>query len=124
MDPLSVASSVIGIIGVTKQLVDTAIQCYGIFSDMKDVGEDWDNLCWELKVQKVRLENWVKQWNQIEEGNRTSPAKGNCTFPTTQYLAIETLAKIVALFANIDELQSKYGIDVINKQETKVSANQ
>lgn len=106
MDPVSASSIAFGVIGLAGQLLTTGMQCYAIFSDARDFSVDHDSFSWELETERERLIRWEAIWGVGSDGLRQKLDPGDRRY---RY-AVGTLARILALFADVDSLGTKYGI--------------
>lgn len=105
-DPVGLA---IGVVGLAGQLYQTSMACYNIFSDVQDVGKDHDSFRWQLVTEQNRLMRWEKIWG-VDSGTlnqRLHPSDYQYRY------AVGTLARIVALFASSEQLNSKYGLHAV-----------
>lgn len=106
-DPVGLA---IGVVGLAGQLYAASMACYEILSDVKDVGTDHDSFHWQLVTEKNRLMRWEKVWG-VDSGIL------NQRFHPSDYqyrYAVGTLARVVALFASLERLNSKYGLQSVD----------
>lgn len=105
-DPVGLA---IGVVGLAGQLYQASMACYTIFSDVQDVGRDHDSFRWQLVTEQNRLMRWEKIWG-VDSGTlnqRLHPSDYQYRY------AVGTLARIVALFASSERLNSKYGLHAV-----------
>lgn len=104
MEPVGFA---IGVVGLAGPLAKASIDCYRIFDDMSDVGNTHDSILHQLRTEGLRLKRWEDAWGLGNDSNHQP--KLDPTDYRYRY-AIATLARIVAVFASVDILQSKFGI--------------
>jgi len=104
MEPVGFA---IGVVGLAGPLAKASMDCYRIFDDMSDVGHSHASILHQLRTEGLRLKRWENAWG-IGNGKNHQP-KLDPTDYRYRY-AIATLARIVAVFASVDVLQSKFGI--------------
>jgi len=103
----------IGVVGLTGQLAKAAMDYYKIFDDMSDVGATYDTILHKLRTEGLRLKRWEDAWGLGNENNNDDVGQGRLNPEDYRYgYATATLARIVAAFASVDELQAKYGIAV------------
>ncbi|CCX30228.1 hypothetical protein FPQ18DRAFT_104164 [Pyronema domesticum] len=108
MSGLEIAGVVLAGPAVVGQLVQNTLNGYRIFSDARLSGQGIRNCQRDLGVQRERLEDWVQQ---------IADMGGDLSKVTTQSrykLILETLALIVGIFAQVDQLEKKYGILCVN----------
>lgn len=106
-DPVGLA---IGVVGLASQLYQASMACYEIFSDVRDVGTDHDSFHWQLITEQNRLMRWEKIWG-VDSGalnQRLHPSDYQYRY------AVGTLARVVALFASLERLNSKYGLQFVD----------
>lgn len=116
-DPVGLA---IGVVGLASQLYQASMACYEIFSDVQDVGRDHDSFHWQLVTEQNRLMRWEKTWG-VDSGTLTQRLNPS----DYQYrYAVGTLARIVALFASSEQLDSKYGLQTVEDPERPPSPEQ
>jgi len=98
----------IGVIGLAGQLAKAAMDCYKIFDDMGDVGSTHDAILHELRTQGLLLKKWEQAWGFGSDSNhpRLDPGDYRYRYSTA------SLARIVAVFTSVGELQARYGIEV------------
>jgi len=110
----------IGVVDLTRQLAKAAIDCYKIFNDMSDVGSTYDAILHELRTQGLLLKGWEQAWG-FGSGSNHQPQLDPGDYRYRYVTAI--LARIVAIFASVNELPAKYGV-VIKKESAVVEAGQ
>lgn len=106
-DPVGLA---IGVVGLASQLYQASMACYEILSDVRDVGTDHDSFHWQLITEQNRLMRWEKIWG-VDSGvlnQRLHPSDYQYRY------AVGTLARVVALFASLEQLNSKYGLQFVD----------
>lgn len=116
-DPVGLA---IGVVGLAGQLYQASMVCYEIFSDVQDVGRDHDSFHWQLVTERNRLMRWEKIWG-VDSGiltQRLDPSDYQYRY------AVGTLARIVALFASSEQLDSKYGLQTVEEPSRPPSPEQ
>jgi len=109
----------IGVVGLTGQLAKVAIDCYKIFDDMKGVGSTYDSILHQLRTQGLLLKGWEQTWGLGRDSNHRRLDPGDYRY---RY-ATATLARVVAVFGSVDELQARYGIEV-QKESIAVGAGE
>jgi hypothetical protein len=108
MSGFEIAGVVLAGPAVVGQLVQITLDGYRIFSDARLWGQGIRNCQRDLGVQRERLEDWVQQ---------IAGMGGDLSKVTTQSrykLILETLAPIAGIFAQVDQLEKKYGIRCVN----------
>ncbi|RPB27890.1 TPR-like protein, partial [Terfezia boudieri ATCC MYA-4762] len=114
MEPVGLT---IGVVGLAGQLAKATMDYYKIFDDMKDVGSTYDAILHELRTQGLLLKKWEQSWGFGSEQQRLDPGDYRYRYATA------SLARIVAVFVSIDNLQAKYGI-VIKQESVVVGAEE
>lgn len=105
---MEVAGLAIGAVGLGAQLAKASIDCYNIFSQISEVGSSQDSILHELRTEALRLRQWEQGWN-IGQPTATSEGQQRLDPNDVRYrYALASLARIVAGFATIAELQSPY----------------
>jgi len=115
MEPVGLS---IGVVGLAGQLAKSTMDYYKIFDDMNDVGSTYDATLHELRTQGLLLKRWEQSWGFGSDPNhqqRLDPGDYRYRYATA------SLARIVAVFASVEELQAKYGI-VIKQEPIAVGA--
>lgn len=105
-DPIGLT---IGLVGLAGQLYQAVMTGYDILSDAQDVGTDHDSFGWQLVTEKNRLIRWEKMWG-VDNGTLNQKLDPN---DYRYRYAVGTLARIVALFASAEDLNLKYGLQVV-----------
>ena len=100
MEPAGLA---LGVVGLTGQLVKVSMEWYDIFTEMSDVGISHDSALHNLRTEALRLKQWEHAWGL---GNIAGSALDQNDY--RYRYATASLARIVALFARVALLQSKY----------------
>lgn len=102
-----------GLVGVGLQLGKTALELYDLFSDAQSFGSDYSDCLWQIENEQHRLKRWEEFWST--GGGTLDPNDDSYRH------AVETLARIVALFADADSLNSKYGIKASARKRHRIS---
>ncbi|KAF8416892.1 hypothetical protein EV426DRAFT_703238 [Tirmania nivea] len=110
MEPAGLA---IGVVGLTGQLAKVAMDCYKIFDEMNDAGSTYDEILHGLRTQGLLLKRWEEAWGFGGGTNHQRLDLGDCRY---RY-ATASLARIVAVFASVNELKAIYGI-MVKKDST------
>lgn len=106
-----------GVIGLAATLLQTSIACYGIFSDARDCGADQSNFYWQLDTERHRLMRWETIW-----GINSNALERKLDTKDYRYrYAVGTLARIIALFAGVENLGAKYGIQGNSTREVDIT---
>jgi len=82
--------------------------CYKIFDDMNDVGSTYDTILHELRTHELLLQRWEQVCVFGSDSHQQRLDAGDYRY---RY-STPSLARIVAVFASVDNLQAKYGIGV------------
>jgi hypothetical protein len=87
-------------VGLAGQLFSAGLEGYEILSKAGAFGSDYDEFTWQVRLEKEKLSKWAEYWLN---DSRLDPRNDH------HQLAVTTLARIAAVFVNIDEFESKYG---------------
>jgi hypothetical protein len=89
------------VVGLAGQLFNASMAGYELLEKAKSFGRDYEELSWRLDAEKLALEKWAEAWvrNQSNRSDRD------------YRFAVTTLARILALFAELVEYSSRYGIE-------------
>ncbi|KAF8474189.1 P-loop containing nucleoside triphosphate hydrolase protein [Kalaharituber pfeilii] len=103
MDPAGLA---IGIAGLAGQLAKVSQEWSKIFSEMKEIGYAHDSVLHNLRTEGLRLKQWEQAWGL----DQISSQQNQCIDPNDERYryAVASLARIVAVFARVAELQAQY----------------
>lgn len=94
------------IAGLAGQLNSVGIEGYKLLSSTaQPLGRDYQVLALMLDAEKRYLEKWAEAWIHSQTGKTIDPSHQNYR------LAMTTLAQISALFAQLIEYSSRYGIN-------------
>ena len=107
MSGFEIAGAVLATPGIAQLLVCTAVQGCQIFQDAKLAGEGIQRCQVELDTHRLRLEDWIEEVNSFG-GDLAALVGGRSNKRYT--LILRTLVLITGLFAQVDQLESKYGI--------------
>ena len=116
MEPVGLA---IGVVGLSGQLAQAAMDCYKIFDDLSDVGATYDTILHKLRTEGLRLKRWEEAWGVGSDFSQRRLDPGDYRY---RY-ATATLARMVAAFASVDKLQAKYGMAVRKAKGTDKSVD-
>ena len=105
---MDAAGLTVGVVGLTSQLAKVAMDCYKIFDNMKDVGSTYNSVLHELRTQGLLLKGWEQARGLGGDSNHLRLHPGDYQY---RY-ATASLARIVAVFGSVDELNARYGIGV------------
>src|SRR5688572_10328728 len=95
-------------LALVTMAASAGIQCYNILSEVHDCALGHDHLTWKLRTEKLRLERWIEDWG-LNNVNKETELNFDEKVYRYCYM-VETLARIVALLADVEGLRSKYGI--------------
>ncbi|KAF8461380.1 hypothetical protein BDZ91DRAFT_851079 [Kalaharituber pfeilii] len=103
---MEAAGLAIGIVGLAGQLARISRECYAIFSQMKEIGNAHDAVLHDLQREGLRLKRWEHAWGL----DSTSSQQSQCLDPSDERyrFAVASLARIVAVFTKVVELQAIY----------------
>ncbi|KAF8448488.1 hypothetical protein BDZ91DRAFT_112651 [Kalaharituber pfeilii] len=93
----------IGIVGLAGQLAKVSQEWSNIFSEMKEIGYAHDSVLHDLRTEGLRLKQWEQAWGL----DGTSSQLLDPSDERYRY-AVASLARIVAVFTNVAELQAQY----------------
>jgi len=74
-------------------------------SDAKSFGRDYEDIAYKIEAEKLYLEKWAEAWVLEQSRRQIDPSRRDYRF------AVTTLARIAALFAEVLEHSSNYGVD-------------
>ncbi|KAF8451358.1 P-loop containing nucleoside triphosphate hydrolase protein [Kalaharituber pfeilii] len=97
----------IGIVGLVVQLAEVSRECSNIFSQMEEIGEAQDIVLHNLRTEGLRLKQWEKAWGLDDTPNQQLLQLLDPNDELYTY-AVASLARIVAIFAKVAELQARY----------------
>ncbi|KAI5816783.1 hypothetical protein BZA77DRAFT_54826 [Pyronema omphalodes] len=122
MDPVGIS---IGIPGLIALLVGTALRGYKIFETAKALGEDFTELQRQFRVQGERLKDWAYVTNQQANGldSENTIADFLKQHPEKLELVASTLARVAKVFADMQQMESAYGILIIEPENLIESAS-
>ncbi|KAF8461694.1 hypothetical protein BDZ91DRAFT_369807 [Kalaharituber pfeilii] len=103
MEPAGLA---IGIAGLAFQLAGVSQECYTIFSEMKEIGYAQDSVLHDLRMEGLRLKQWEEAWGLHDTSNQRNKRLDRSN--EQHRYAVANLARIVAVFTKIAELQGRY----------------
>ncbi|KAF8544105.1 hypothetical protein BDD12DRAFT_801463 [Trichophaea hybrida] len=96
---------------IVERLIQVSLDGYKVFQDAKMAGKGIQKYRYELDVSRVRLEGWIQAtkcggdlWMALGEKSRR------------YQLVLETLAYIAGVFAQVEQLEKKYGIKPLVNQ--------
>ncbi|KAF8472024.1 hypothetical protein BDZ91DRAFT_487124 [Kalaharituber pfeilii] len=103
MEPAGLA---IGIVGLAGQLAKVSRECYSIFSEMNEIGNAHGSVLHDLRREGLRLKRWEHAWGL---GDTSSQQIQHLDPSDERYrFAVASLARIVAVFTKVAELQARY----------------
>jgi len=111
------AGLTIGVVGLAGQLTKAAMDCYKIFDNMNDVGSTYDAILHGLRTQGLLLKRWEEAWGFGGDSDQQRLQAGDYRY---RY-ATASLARIVAVFSSVEQLQERYGI-VVRKESLSVGS--
>ncbi|KAF8474187.1 P-loop containing nucleoside triphosphate hydrolase protein [Kalaharituber pfeilii] len=103
---MDLAGLAIGIAGLAGQLAKVSQEWSKIFSEMKEIGYAHDSVLHNLRTEGLRLKQWEQAWGL----DQISSQQNQCIDPNDERYryAVASLARIVAVFARVAELQAQY----------------
>ncbi|KAF8476822.1 hypothetical protein BDZ91DRAFT_778056 [Kalaharituber pfeilii] len=122
MMAMDTAGLAVGIVGLAGLLATVGRECSNIFSEMKEIGYAHDSVLHNLRTKGLRLKRWEQGWGldgtSIQQSQRLDPSDEWYRY------AAAGLARIVAVFAKIAELQASLNPGVFNLLENpKILSN-
>jgi hypothetical protein len=81
------------------------LEGYKLLSDAKSFGRDYEDIAYKIEAEKLYLEKWAEAWVLEQSRRQFDPSRPDYRF------AVTTLARIAALFAEVLEHSSNYGVD-------------
>ncbi|KAA8893190.1 hypothetical protein FN846DRAFT_980026 [Sphaerosporella brunnea] len=106
MTGFEIAGVVLAGPAVIQQLLNVAIDGYRVFQDANTAGRGIQQSLYELDITRVRFEDWIRALSKCN-GNLAEVLGEN----SRRYqLVLETLALIAGVFAQVEQLEKKYGI--------------
>ena len=93
------------VVGLAGQLFKVGLEGYNLLSTTQSVGRDYAELSHRLDREKLRLQKWAEAWVLNGGSRNIDPSHRDFRF------AVATLALISAIFVELLEYSSKYGMD-------------
>jgi len=82
-----------------------SLEGYNLLSTTQSFGRDYADLSHRLDTERLRLEKWGEAWELHNRNRNIDPSHRDYRF------AVATLARISAIFLELLEYSSKYGMD-------------
>ncbi|KAF8241266.1 hypothetical protein K440DRAFT_633246, partial [Wilcoxina mikolae CBS 423.85] len=95
----------LAVVGLAGQLFSASLEGYKLLSAAQSFGRDYEDLSYRIEAEKLYLEKWAEAWVNGQNRRQIDPSRRDYRF------AVTTLARIAALFAEVLEHNSRYGID-------------
>jgi hypothetical protein len=95
----------LGAIGLAGQLFKASLEGYKLLSTAQSFGQDYADLSHRLYTERFRLEKWAEAWELHNSSRSIDPGHPDFQF------AVATLARISAIFIELLEYSSKYGMN-------------
>jgi hypothetical protein len=103
---MEVAGLLVGVPGLVKLLLEVTLDGYKTFSSARSCGKDIGSCLLLLEVERERLKDWIRH---LSNGGGDLSKVIDPT--TNRYcVVLEVLSQMAGLFAQVGELESKYGI--------------
>lgn len=116
MSGFEIAGVIIAGPAIVERLLQVSLDGYRVFQNAKMVGKGIQQCRYELDVTRVRLEDWMRALTKC--GGDLSVVLGG---KSRRYqLVLETLALIAGVFAQVEQLEKKYGIARVNLDQSRV----
>ncbi|KAI5842037.1 hypothetical protein BZA05DRAFT_208713 [Tricharina praecox] len=106
----------IAVVGLAGQLVKASVEGYNLLSTIQSFGREYADLSHRIDTEKRWLEKWADVW-VLESNRKIDPS--HCDFR----FAVSTLARISAVFLELLEYSSKYGLQY-DRQRKRDSVRQ
>jgi hypothetical protein len=90
------------VVGLAGQLFNASLAGYNLLETAQSFGRDYEDLRYRLTAEKLVLQRWAQAW-VLDQSNRKIDREYR--------FAVTTLARISALFAELLEYSSRYGIE-------------
>jgi hypothetical protein len=90
------------IIGLASQLFNASLTGYTILETIESFGSDFDDLNYQLNTEKIFFEKWAKAWVE-DQSNQQMESN-----PYDYLWAVDTLARISAIFGELSKYVSRY----------------
>jgi len=94
----------LAVVGVAGQLFRAGLEGYNLLSTAESFGRDYADLGHRLDTEKLRLEKWGEAWELHNSKRNIDACHRDMRF------AVATLARISAIFIELVECSSKYGM--------------
>jgi hypothetical protein len=108
----------IGISGLVGLLIKTSLRGYKVFSNIRELDEDFRHYHNLFCLEEQSLKDWGKRLAEFTDGRQLEEVLGS---ENDRYkLIIRTAAEIAQLFANIDSMENAYGVR-IEEQPTSLA---
>ncbi|KAF8468448.1 hypothetical protein BDZ91DRAFT_111517 [Kalaharituber pfeilii] len=98
----------IGIVELAGQLSKVSQEWSNIFSEMKEIGYAPDYVLHDLRTEGLRLKQWEQAWGLGDVSSQLQQLQGLDPKDERYRYAVACLARIVAEFAKVAELQARY----------------
>jgi hypothetical protein len=123
--PANLAMDPIGIPGLITLLISTALEGYQIFVTARALGDDFKELQRQFGVQRERLKDWAYATNQQANGlnSENTIADFLKQHPEKLELIASALARVAKVFADMQQMESTYGISIIEPATSIKSAS-
>jgi hypothetical protein len=116
MSGFEIAGVIIAGPAIVERLLQVSLDGYRVFQNAKMVGKEIQQCGYELDITRVRLEDWMRALTKC--GGDLSVVLGG---KSRRYqLVLETLALIAGVFAQVEQLEKKYGIARVNLDQSRV----
>jgi len=118
---MELAGLAVGIPGLAALLIKTSLQGYEVFSNIRGLDEDFRFYHTQFGLQEQILKDWGKRLEEYTAGRQLEEVLGS---ENERYkLIIKTAAEIAQLFANIDSMESDYGVRQEDQPTSSARAN-
>jgi hypothetical protein len=95
----------LAVVGLAGQLFKASLEGYNLLSTAQSFGTDYADLSHRLDTEKLRLEKWGEAWELHNSSRNIDPSHRDIRF------AVVTLARISAIFMELLEYSSRYGMN-------------
>jgi hypothetical protein len=103
----------LAVVGLAGQLFKASLEGYNLLSTTQSFGRDYAELSHRLDTEKLRLEKWAEAWELHNSSRNIDSSSRDFRF------AVATLARISAIFIELLEYSSKYGMNCDHRRRKR-----
>jgi hypothetical protein len=108
----------LAIVGLAGQLFEASLKGYNLLETAQSFGKDYEDLTYQLNTEKLFLEKWAKAWVPDRSNHQMEPSASHGDY----LYAVNTLARITAVFAELSKYSAMYDLPVDGGRPTKRDA--